>query len=89
MSGRFSTAWRVLRLVLVALVVLAPATRAEVCVDRIALVQGGRAARPATVQVIAPGPARASAPPEFVEAPRVEPRAAPVARFLLHRALLN
>lgn len=79
-----------LRLVLTALVVLAPAVRAEPRFDRIALVEGGRGkvAHDAAPLAVVPAEAaeRLSASDETF---RAAPRAAAVARFLLHRALLN
>lgn len=87
---RVSSFWRVLRLVLTALVVLAPAVPVEPCLDRVALVEGGRGkvARAVVASVVEP----VEAAPRFAvhdETFRVVPRPAPVARFLLHRALLN
>lgn len=79
-----------LRLVLAALVVLAPAVHAEPRCDRVAYVEGGRGQ-------IAPTVAQHDAAPLEV-VPRFEaraevfrpaPRSAPVARYLLHRALLR
>jgi hypothetical protein len=79
-----------LRLVLMALVVLAPAVPAETCSDLIVLVQGGggRNARQ-EVRSVAQRPPRTitNFTPEATW--REVPRALPVARYLLHRALLN
>jgi hypothetical protein len=89
-NRRFPTAWRVLRLMLMALVVLAPAIPAEASSDRIALVQGG-GGREAQHEErsVAPRPLPTSQhfTPEATF--REVPRALPVARYLLHRALLN
>ena len=90
MNGQLSTAWRVLRLMLVALVVLAPAIRAEACSDRVALVEGGRGrqARPAVVAVT-PTPRQTVRHLTDDETFRAAPRAPSVPRYLMHRAWLN
>lgn len=90
MIGRPSTVWRILRLVLMALVVLAPPVLAEPRSDRVSLVhgKGGGGTRQAVLGAALTSP-RAASHLEHDEAYRSLPRAASVTRFLLHRALLN
>lgn len=90
MFARRSTVYRFARLALMALAVVAPAVAQELSRDRIELVAGGPApaAQPAPVFALAPAWPPAQTWPEPPSL-RVVPRAQPVARFLLHRALLN